>query len=543
MARLSSLAPIDPKVHGAAYLTSVAVELQPGWGQFLDDCRLRLPASHILNRVGLSATAEISVDRAGRIIAIKLASSGNPDFDRAVHEAIADAEPWAVPPEDLLSDDDLLHVRWLFARDRRQAGPATAEIVTVHLPLGAVIDRWVDDGELARAAHRLVSAPPAEADRTAATARLMVAALREALGSVDGVVRRAAVEAIGRAHATELAAEVRALLAVTNDAELRLTATAAVAALGDREAAQSLLQQLPADLADHAALALAETRALVGLGLGTDVVLAISAQLASDHTNPHAIALQALAIAPVPELADKLAMWFERGDARTRAAVCAAFVGYPPETAWPWIDRGLRDPDATVRATCALAAPSTRVPSLAGARLRALARDRDRRVRANAVAKLVTLDPLHFVHAAEDPATEVRVAYATALATASPTESEADLRTLIDDRDPDVRAAAWTAFGAAAVAPNDRGSLVARAARDSASAVRLAAVISIDDDEILSRLATTDDAADVRSAALVRLAGRRGREAIGALLLENLANAAPGGAERVRTALAWLLAR
>ena len=29
---------------GAAYLTAVALQLQPGWGQFLDDCRLRLAA-------------------------------------------------------------------------------------------------------------------------------------------------------------------------------------------------------------------------------------------------------------------------------------------------------------------------------------------------------------------------------------------------------------------------------------------------------------------------------------------------------------------
>ena len=57
-----------------------------------------------------------------------------------MRDAIADAAPFAPPPLELLSDDDRLHLRWLFARDRRQAGPATAEVVTVELPLRDAID-------------------------------------------------------------------------------------------------------------------------------------------------------------------------------------------------------------------------------------------------------------------------------------------------------------------------------------------------------------------------------------------------------------------
>lgn len=541
--RLLPPAAIDPKVHGASYLTSVAVQLQPGWGQFLDDCRLRLPATHALNRMTVEATAEIMIDRAGKVVTVSLTASGNADFDRAVREAIADAAPFAVPPLDLLSDDDHLHLRWLFARDRRQAGPATAEVVTVILPLPGVVDRWVAAGELARAAHRIAMAPVQDPDRASATMRVMIAALREALASHDGAVRRAAVAAIGRAHAAELAAEVRAFLTVTNDTELRLTATAAIGVLGDRESAQPLLEQLRVDLAEHPRLALAETRALVALGHGGDAAAALRTLLDEDHAAPHSIALQALAIAPVPELVGKLARWFRQGDARTRAAVCAASAGYSPEIAWPWIERGLADRDATVRATCALAAPVLHAPSGAVARLRELARDRDRAARAQAIAKLVVLEPTHFVHAADDPASNVRTAYATALASALPSESDADLRVLIDDRDPDVRAAAWTSLASAPAAPADRAELAARAARDSAPAVRRAAVGAIDDDELLSHLATTDDSPEVRLSAAVQLAGRRGREAIGNLLLETLATAAPASADRVRTALAWLLAR
>src|SRR5512146_950924 len=68
---------IDPDARGAAYLGAVALQLQPGWGQFLDDCRLRLPAPHPLNNLSLSASVELAIDGRGGVVAVKLASSGN----------------------------------------------------------------------------------------------------------------------------------------------------------------------------------------------------------------------------------------------------------------------------------------------------------------------------------------------------------------------------------------------------------------------------------------------------------------------------------
>src|SRR5450432_1847534 len=82
--RLLPPTPIDPNARGATYLTSVALQLQPGWGQFLDDCRLRLPAAHPLNQMKLAATAELVIDLNGKVIEIMLpAPSGNADFDHA----------------------------------------------------------------------------------------------------------------------------------------------------------------------------------------------------------------------------------------------------------------------------------------------------------------------------------------------------------------------------------------------------------------------------------------------------------------------------
>jgi hypothetical protein len=548
--RLAAPAPADPHARGAAYLAQVALQLEPGWGQFLDDCRLRLPPAHPLNGMTLAASAEIVIDRHGHVVDTTLASSGNADFDRAVRDAIADAAALPEPPQDLLSDDDRLHVRWLFARDRRQAGPATAEVLAVQLPLPGVVQRLLAQHELARAARRVAAAPAGD-ERAAAIARLMTAALREALAGAEGPVRRAAVDAVRRAKVLDLAGPVRDLLVVTTDTELRLAAIEASAALDDREAAAPLLAQLPGDLPEHPRLAVAETRALVALGHTDEAAKAIRAALdAHGSAAPSPIALDLLALVPAPALAPALAGWAAQGDARTRAGACTALGAAELDVAWKWIAAGLRDPDATVRASCvdAVAAQAGRHPRdrrvvAAAARLRELAHERDRAVRARSIHALVVLDPAHPEHAADDPAAEVRAAYAAALAVARAGEADAELRALIDDRDPDVRAAAWAVLAAADAAPADRAQLAAHAATDPASQVRRAALPAVDDDDLLAHLAASDDAPAVRTEALVQLAGRRGRAAIEASLLDRLAQAPAASTERVRVALAWLLAR
>ena len=512
--RLAAPRPLDPDTRGATYLSAVALQLQPGWSQFLDDCRLRLPAGHPLNVMSLVATADLAVDRAGKLADLHLTASGNPDFDRAVRDAIADAAPFGKPPAELLSDDDALHLRWLFARDRRQAGPATAEVVTVELPLLHVVERLVEHHELVRATRRIDRSPD-DRERLAATERVMIGVLHEALET--GPARRAAASAIGQARIAELAPALRALLADTADTDLRLVAIAAVAELGDREAVPGLLHQLALDLADHTQLAHAEVAALVALGARAEVAAALRTVL----TAPHPVALEALALAPVPELAGKLATWFDRGDARTRAAVCAAV----PEAAV--IARGLRDADATVRATCVQAASHAADPALVR-RLHELARDRDRLVRARVVRALAVVDRAHPLVLRDDDAPEVRAAVAAT------TTDEPTLRALAIDRDPDVRAAAITALGARSP------ELTVRAAADPAPQVRRAAVASLGDEplELLAR----DDAPDVATAALVRLVAHEGRRTASGKLLERLAAAPAGGAERVRIALAWLAA-
>lgn len=567
---------VDLDAPDAAYRVALALQLQPGWAQFLDDCRLRLPVAHPLNAMALSATAEIGIDAGGRVVDVHVESSGNADYDRAVRQVIDDAAPLPRPPRALWADDDLVHVRWLFARDRRQAGPATAGVVPHDLPVRDVVARLAAAGDLARAAQRLRRASPGR-DRDAAAHTLMTQALREALASTDGTVRRAAVSAAARAGVRELAPAIRDLLTTTSDIELRIAALDANARLADRATIPIALEQLRTDLVGDRRLALAEVHALVALGARADAATVLLDHV--DHAaTPNPTALLALAEVPVPELGKRLVRWQGTGDARVRAATCSALSAAPGSDAAAAVIRGLRDRDATARASCIDAIARRAVdarPALA--RLRELTRDRDALVRARALlalAAIASVDASGTTGAGRasassasgargavfalpdlstDRAPEVRAAYASALARISAmgtdvavADAETLIRVLLDDRDADVRAAAWRAWlalPAGASTNGARASLALRASTDPAPQVRTASLVALDDDAALTRLGTTDDDPETRTAALVALASRRGRAATADLLLQRLADATPGSAERVRTALAWLLAR
>ncbi len=531
--RLAAPDTLDLRTPGADYLTTVASRLQPGWSQFLTDCRQRLAASHPLNKMSLAATAELVVDSVGHVVVARIASSsGNADFDHAVGDVIADANELAVPPRELLADDDRVHLRWLFARDRRQAGPATATLVNVELPLATVVPRLLSDNELPRAARRIANAPTGS-ERSAATRRLMIAALAEALGGADERVRHDALDAVARARANELAPNVRALIVDTTEAELRADAIATAAGIGDADAAPRLLADLASSLAEQPTVALAETRALVTLGRGPDAASVIASAL---QTSPGSSAALAFAIAPTLDRVPALAARFARADAPTRAVLCGALAA--SSAGFAAIGAGLRDTDATVRASCAEAAGTLgRSATRLVPRLAELVRDRDRSVRARAVGAIGAIDPQR-LQTVDDDAPQVRAAYARALA-AIPARAAA-LHALTEDRDPDVRAAAWRALAAlpaGAIAAAD----AIRAAGDVSPQVRLAVVPVLADDATLQRL-VTDDAPELRTAALVRIVALRGRTASEAELLAHLAASPSASAERVRIALAWLLA-
>jgi HEAT repeat protein len=266
----------------------------------------------------------------------------------------------------------------------------------------------------------------------------------------------------------------------------------------------------------------------VTIGRAQDAAAAVHAAL---DTGPTPAGLAALALVPGPAIARRLAAWGRSGDAAIRGAVCSALPAADPAGAVALIARGLRDADAKVRAECAAAAARedrSRPDPATVSRLRELARDRDRSVRARAVAAIGVLDPAHPVRAADDPAPEVRAA-ATVAAT------EAELLALVIDRTAEVRAAALAALGDRA------GEAALRAAGDPSAVVRRAAIAVLADPSALGRLCS-DDSPEVATAALVRLSALRGRAAVTSQLLDRLAEAPAASPERARIALAWLLA-
>jgi hypothetical protein len=543
----------DADARGAAYLAAVAAQIQPAWGQFLEDCRLRLPPTHPLNAPGLVAVAQLAIDRRGQLVRATLVQpSGLAEFDRVAAAVIADAAPLPRPPSALESDDELVHLRWVLARDRRQAGAATASVITVELPVRGVVERLIARGALTRAAHRLAesAAPPAEV--LAAADLIMRAALGEGLASADGDVRRAAVEAVGRAEARELAPALASALAPEAPADLQRAAATAAAAIGEASAAAAIAATFPEHLAAQPRVALEQAAALVKLGRGDDVRAAIRRAVAAAAATPspaaaatRATAVAALLLAPDPTLAPQVPRWLARGDARLRSAACAALPAGAPAVAADFIGRGLRDADAAVRAACATAAARAGrpVPPTTLWLLAELTRDRDAAARARAIAALIALELPRRVRGRPlaDPAAEVRAA-------AAPLATEPELRALAADRDAEVRAAAIAHLAtrspaAAAEAAADPAAIVRRAA---VAALGALAQRSTSPDApgaaALDRLAR-DEAPDVALAAEIQRAALRGRAAITRALLSRIVAAPPGGHERVRIALAWLLAR
>ena len=177
--------------------------------------------------------------------------------------------------------------------------------------------------------------------------------------------------------------------------------------VGDADAAPRLLADLASALAEQPTVALAETRALVALGRGPDAASVIASAL---QAAPGSAAALAFAIAPTPDRVPALATRFARADAPTRAVLCGALAA--SSAGFAAIGAGLRDNDATVRASCADAAGSL---GHSGARLvprlAELVRDRDRSVRASAVGAIAAIDPQR-LQAIDDDAPQVRAAYA-----------------------------------------------------------------------------------------------------------------------------------
>lgn len=200
--QLADPLPPDPRVFGVGYLEKLGEAISPRWSAFLEDLRVRLPPHAPLNQKRLACVVSFVVTADGALASVKIATpSGQPSFDAVALEALADAAPLVPPPAEVLGDDGVARVRWLFARDARQAGVATARLAPVRYRAAQAVPILVARNDYQEAAARLAAADKMDKTRRAAlldeVARALIAAAAERghIGAIEMLAEPAAIEA------------------------------------------------------------------------------------------------------------------------------------------------------------------------------------------------------------------------------------------------------------------------------------------------------------------------------------------------------------
>ena len=557
--------PPDPNKTGLAYLQTVHSQIREPWTTFLEDCRLRLPPDHVLNRSALEVLVHLSIDSDGKLHGAALEKeSGQAEFDEVALEIIREAAPFPKPPMDLTSDDDQVHIRWLLSRDRRQAGVATAEIYHFKWPPERSVPKFLAQNDATTAAHRLLGAIEADkrapnADYLALGARIAEAVVIEGLASRDPATQLLAAQAVTDIRLMTAAEGLRIILDSSTDIEVRAQAIRAMGAIGDRGAAQVLLMTLSnakgsgvggkLDAGIAAALALAE------LGSADVAESTVHGWFQTADKESLWAALVVMSEFPVPAALPKL-IRMTRDDSRSRevrmAACKAVGAGTNASTAKKNLKqllRRFRDTDAAVRAACMKA-----VATIGRLKVRSrftywkvielLKKDRDERVREAAVHAAVMLEPNLF-HSElymlrKEKSVSVLVALAEGLARVPDATAFNKLRALSQHQNILVRRAAVASLVEHA---DSRARAVAVGfATDSDMPIRLSGVRAIRDAETLTDL-LSDDAPEVRRVAFDTLLRVVGKSVTLARMLRGVVENRPKSRVRIERAASWLTAK
>jgi len=545
--------PGDPAAPGADYLDAVHGRFRAPWGAFLEDCRLRLPRDHVLNDSSLEALLAISLDRGGRLVDVQVAKrSGVAAFDEAAVEVVREAKALPAPPRDLVSDDDRVHLEWLFARDRRQAGPATAALRRVEWPLERAVPKLVAAGRIGEAALRVAAASGQETGNAliARFREVCAGALARALAASDSAAQVAAIEGAASARLGALAPRLRELARTSVEPQVRRAALRALGQVGDRESVPLLRQAALAAQSPEESGAAAS--ALVLLGAGAEVEKAALAGLKSSDDSARWSALVMMAHVPVPAAAPDLrallggssrAVRAERMAAALALGTVAGGAGEPARTAMAALVDCLGVSDAAQRAACAqgiaVAAQNGGKSRAAYSRLIALLRDRDEQVRAAAALSAARLEPARFARdmnaLAREKSDPVLAALSEGLAGVPGAEALGRLGKLASGGSAPVSVAA-----AAALARRSDATQVLAGLIDHAdSAVRAIAVRHERRGEVL-RAQLAADAPEVRAAALAALVAQEGALALVPDAARLLAKSGDGTADSAAVARSWL---
>lgn len=168
----TALAGDEPPVRGEGralpYLQTLHGKVHRLWADsFLAMAEGQLPKQHPINLVSRAVVLHVVLSPEGKLVEAKVEKeSGSTDFDASALDVVKASAPFAVAPEEILSDDGKAHVLWTFARDDRRCAGVTLEVRT--LPVAEAVPLLVAQGRESVALERLKAAD--EKQREAAMA-------------------------------------------------------------------------------------------------------------------------------------------------------------------------------------------------------------------------------------------------------------------------------------------------------------------------------------------------------------------------------------
>jgi hypothetical protein len=128
------------------YLRKIHAHVHKRWADnFLALIGQNLALDNPLNDAARVAEVDVVISGTGKLVSATITKgSGFPGFDDAVPEVLKDSVPFPVPPVSSRSDDDNLHLHWVFARDERRC----AGVVVLHVddPLEIAIPKLMKAG-------------------------------------------------------------------------------------------------------------------------------------------------------------------------------------------------------------------------------------------------------------------------------------------------------------------------------------------------------------------------------------------------------------
>jgi hypothetical protein len=128
------------------YLKKIHGHVHKRWADnFLALIGQNLAVGNPLNDASRVAEADVVISAGGKLVSATITkSSGFAGFDDAVPEVLKDSVPFPAPPQASRSDDDNLHLHWVFARDERRC----SGVVVLHVddPLEIAIPKLMKAG-------------------------------------------------------------------------------------------------------------------------------------------------------------------------------------------------------------------------------------------------------------------------------------------------------------------------------------------------------------------------------------------------------------